>query len=134
MSRPNKQKIPTDAAPGAGLFQAFAGLNLDGLPPVATDSAPSTLPEAPAPTPPSKLGRVVLRRETAHRGGKCVVVLDDFAATLDDVFLHALAQRLRAACGCGGGVKGRMIELQGDQVARVRQHLSSEGFRVAGVV
>ena len=130
MSRPNKQKISTDAAPGAWLFQAFAGLNLEGLPPgTATPETP--LPKDPA--PPAKLGRVVLRRETAHRGGKCVVVLDDFSPALDEAFLEALARRLRATCGCGGALKGRLIELQGDQVPRIRQFLENEGFRVAGV-
>lgn len=131
MSRPNKQKIPTEA-PSGGLFAAFAGLEIQvpatsgpEAPPAGTAEKPSKAPKNP--------GRVVLRRETAHRGGKCVVVLDGFDPALDDEFLHALAKRLRAACGCGGAVKGRAIELQGEQAARARQLLAGEGFRVAGV-
>lgn len=128
MSRPNRNKLSTDAQPGSGLFQAFAGLEIGGLP-----SGPS--PSEPAPTPantPAKLGRVVLRRETAHRGGKSVLVVDGFDASLDQAFIEALAKRLRAACGCGGSVKARTIELQGEQAARARELLEKEGFRVAG--
>jgi len=129
MSRPNKNKIPTEAPSGGGLFAAFAGLEIDGLSP-----GPETLEtKSPPANVPTKLGRVVLRRETAHRGGKCVIVVDGFDAVLDQAFIEALAKRLRAACGCGGAVKERTIELQGDQVAKVREYLAGEGFRVAGV-
>jgi len=81
----------------------------------------------------AKRGRVVLRRETAHRGGKCVIVVSDFDGALDETFIEALATRLRAACGCGGAVKNRTIEMQGDQPARIRELLVAEGFRVAGI-
>jgi len=131
MSRPNKSKIPTGTPPGSGLFQAFAGLEIGGLPagpqaeePKATEPASSAAP---------KRGRVVLRRETAHRGGKTVLVVDGFDPVLGEIFLEALAKRLRAACGCGGTLKARTIELQGDQPSRVRQFLADEGFRVAGI-
>ena len=43
------------------------------------------------------------------------------------------AKKQRAACGCSGTVKGRTIELQGDQPAKVRMALEAEGFQVAGV-
>jgi translation initiation factor 1 len=73
-----------------------------------------------------------LRRETAHRGGKCVTIVDGFDPDFDSETLHILAKRLRLACGCGGAVKGRAIELQGDQPTRVRELLVAEGFRVVG--
>jgi translation initiation factor 1 len=79
------------------------------------------------------MGRVVLRRETAHRGGKTVIVVHDFATHLPVSVIEALAKKLRAACGCGGAVKGRTIELQGDQPGRIRALLEAEGFQVAGV-
>jgi translation initiation factor 1 len=130
MARPNKQKISTDggAAVGGGLFQAFSGLDIGGLPEGPSEEK---LPEKES--KPAKLGRVVLRRETAHRGGKCVIVIDGFEPTLDEVFLSALLKRLRTACGCGGTLKERALELQGDHPQRIRELLVSEGFRVAGV-
>jgi len=128
MARPNKDRIPTDAANSGALFSPFAHLNLEGLP-----QGPAGEPVAPEPDKPSKLGRVVLRRETAHRAGKCVVVLDGFAPHLEQEYLEELARELRARCGCGGSVKGRTIELQGEQVKKARELLAQEGFQVAGV-
>lgn len=99
------------------------------------------LPEAPdQPTgtnettaPLWKLGRVVLRRETASRGGKTVIVVDQFATHLPVSVIETVAKKIRVTCGCGGSVKGRTIELQGDQPARIRAVLEQEGFKVAGV-
>jgi translation initiation factor 1 len=125
-----KKRIDTRAAdaPRTGLNTAFSELNLPDL------------PAGPAPTPPSeapqtlwKMGRVVLRKETAHRGGKTVIVVDDFASHLPGSVIEKVAKRLRSACGCGGTVKGRTIELQGDQPAKVRAALEAEGFQVAGI-
>ena len=130
MSRPNKTKISTEAQSGGGLFAAFAGLEISGLAEEPRETPAPQPDKAPAASP--RLGRVVLRRETAHRGGKCVVVVEGFEATLDQAFIEALGKRLRAACGCGGAVKGRTLELQGEQAGRVRQWLAAEGFRVAG--
>lgn len=126
MSRPNKDKISTQAA-SAGGFQAFAGLEIGGLP-----AGPTNTGEDPAPRAVSKKGRVILRRETAHRGGKTVIIVDGFADPIDDAAIQTLGKKLRAACGCGGAVKGRSIEIQGEQVARLREILAEEGFLVAG--
>jgi translation initiation factor 1 len=83
--------------------------------------------------PPPKLGRIVLRKETAHRGGKTVIVVDDFAPNITSAFIAELAGRLKKQCGCGGTVKGRQIEIQGDQPGKIRAVLEAAGFRVAGV-
>ncbi len=92
---------------------------------------PTNDPEAPKTR--WKMGRVVLQRETAHRGGKTVIVVKDFATHLPQCVIDTIGQRLRAACGCGGSVKGKRIEIQGDQAPRVRSVLEAEGFEVAGV-
>jgi translation initiation factor 1 len=76
---------------------------------------------------------VVLRRETAHRGGKVVVFIDDFAPHISLAAIEELGRRLRNACGCGGTVRGRGIELQGNQPAKIRAFLEAEGFQVAGI-
>ena len=133
MARPNKGKISTDGgkAIGGGLFQAFSGLDLGGLPEGPQPDAAS--PSIEKEEKPTKRGRVVLRKETAHRGGKCVIVVDGFDSSLDEAFLTGLLKRLRSGCGCGGTLKERSIELQGDHPGRIRELLVTEGFRVAGV-
>jgi translation initiation factor 1 len=125
-----KKRVDTNASQAArpGLNAAFAGLNVPDLP---AGKEPAPAPAAPLPV--WKMGRVVLRRETAHRGGKTVIVVDDFATHLPASVIDKVAKKLRAACGCGGTVKGRSIELQGDQPDRVRAALEGEGFQVAGV-
>jgi translation initiation factor 1 len=128
------KKPKLDLTPsGVGLSNAFAGLEVSGLP------AGQNIPPASAPrandevAKPSKYGRVVLRREKAHRGGKTVIVIDDFAPTISYAYIESLAGKLKATCGCGGTTRERMIEIQGDQPGRIRQLLEAEGFRVAGV-
>ena len=79
------------------------------------------------------MGRVVLRRETARRGGKTVLVVHDFATHLPLSVIEAVGKKLRQVCGCGGTVKERTIEIQMDQPARLRAVLEAEGFEVAGV-
>lgn len=124
-----KQKL--DLTPsGAGLHNPFAGLESAGLP--AGPETPSSSSQSETPKP-SKFGRVVLRREKAHRGGKTVIVVYDFAPNIGLPYIESLAGKLKAACGCGGTVKDREIEIQGDQPARIRTLLEAEGFRVAGV-
>lgn len=113
-------------APLGGLGDAFAGMNLPDLPAGETSTAQAAERLW-------KMGRVVLRKEKAHRGGKTVIVVDDFAAHLPMSVIEATAKKLRGGCGCGGTVKERRIEVQGDQAGRVRAILEGEGFEVAGV-
>lgn len=108
---------------------AFSGLNLPNLP--AGTGAKPVDPEAPQSR--WKMGRVVLQRETAHRGGKTVIVIKDFASHLPLSVIETIAKRVRSACGCGGTVRDRRVEIQGDQVARIREVLEAEGFEVGGV-
>lgn len=125
-----KKRIATQATtqPLGGLGVALAGIDLpDDLPPgpVQIDTPAPSL-STPAP------GRVTLRRERAGRGGKTVVVVDGFAEGFTAADLEEVARVLREACGSGGAVKGRTVEVQGDQPAKVRAALEAHGFRVAG--
>ena len=111
---------------------------LVGLGTALPEAAPSLIatskPETLKPVEPVwKMGRVLLRRETAHRGGKTVVVVYDFASHLPVSIIEKVAKKLRTACSTGGTVKDRTIEIQGDQVAKIRATLETEGFLVAGV-
>jgi translation initiation factor 1 len=125
------RKPRLDLSPtGAGLQSPFAGLNAAGLPAGTASPAPPARREPPKP---SKFGRVVLRREKAHRGGKTVIVIHDFAPNIGLAYLESLAGKLKAACACGGTLRERTIEIQGDQPARIRALLEQEGFQVAGV-
>ncbi len=125
-----KKRIETDGgqAPLGGLGDAFAGMRLPDLPAGEPGKGPEKGVERLW-----KMGRVVLRREKAHRGGKTVIVVDDFATHLPGSVIEATAKKLRAGCGCGGTVKERRIEVQGDQAGKVRAILEGEGFEVAGV-
>jgi translation initiation factor 1 len=128
VSRPKKIGVPLSQDHQSGLNNPFAGLRLDGLPPGAE------LPDPVRPvTRKPGLGRVVLRRETAHRGGKTVIVVYDFATSIPMSMIEELARKLRNACGCGGTTHQRTIELQGNQVTRIRALLEEEGFKVAGI-
>lgn len=127
-----KQKL--DLTPtGAGLNNPFTALEISGLPAGENPSPAPAQSTGETIAKPSKFGRVVLRREKAHRGGKTVIVIDDFAPNISYKYIETLAGRLKAACGCGGTTKDRAIEIQGDQPARIRAFLEQEGFRVAGV-
>jgi translation initiation factor 1 len=112
----------------SALQSPFAALQLEDLP-----DAPPQPEREMAVAAPTKMGRVVLRREKAQRGGKTVVVVSDFEDRIPDAEIEDLAKKARQACGCGGTVRGREIELQGDNAPKVRSFFASAGFRVAGV-
>ena len=90
--------------------------------------------ETPAPAAP-RGGRLVLRRETKHRGGKAVVIIGGFDAipNFDQAAIAALAKACKEALACGGTIDGNEIVLQGDRAAEVAELLRSRGYRVAGV-
>ena len=59
-------------------------------------------------------GRVEVRREKAGRGGKTVTTLKDFPSHIPLNTLEAMTFELKKTCACGGTLKGRVVELQGD--------------------
>lgn len=116
-------------APLGGMARAFDDLDVPVNLPKELRNAPISEPELAL----GRRGRVMLRREKAHRGGRTVIVVDDFGDHLTNQFIESLAKSLRSACGCGGTVRNRTIELQGDQPGKVRTFLEREGFTVCGV-
>lgn len=71
-----------------------------------------------------------LRLEKSGRGGKTVTVVYDLPD--NQTFLKALAAELKKTCGVGGAVAGTTVEVQGDQLARVRPLLQAKGWTVKG--
>ncbi|MFM8683187.1 MAG: translation initiation factor, partial [Chthoniobacterales bacterium] len=73
---------------------------------------------------------LLLRRSTAHRGGKTVLVLDGFSPAWNVAKLEGLLRELKASLGCGGQLNGRTLEIQGDQPDRLQPLLESRGFAI----
>jgi translation initiation factor 1 len=71
-----------------------------------------------------------LRVEKKGRGGKTVTVVDGLPRNA--VFLKALSQELKRACGTGGAAGDGAVELQGDLRERVREFLLKKGYVVKG--
>ncbi|MEM9400491.1 MAG: translation initiation factor [Verrucomicrobiota bacterium] len=130
-----KQKIDiSQSSFGGSLNNAFdqlGSLDTSSLPEGTTDVPVKKLKEDKVSH--AKKGRVVLRRETAHRGGKAVIIVSEFPGEIGDEEIESIARSLRKQCGTGGTVKNREIEIQGNQPAPIRSFLEKEGYRVVGV-
>ena len=72
-------------------------------------------------------GRVDIIRQTAHRGGKAVTVVQNFKG-IGLPEKQALAKKMQKACGVGGTVKDGRIEIQGDKRDEVKRILTEAGF------
>ena len=124
-----KKRIPTDGGPSFGQ-SPFAALSSVGLPP-APEAQPGktggqSVVESSA--PPKNRGRVDILRQTAHRGGKTVTVVTNFAG-IGLPEKEKLAKLMQKSCGTGGTVKDGRIEIQGDKRAEVARILAEAGFR-----
>lgn len=72
--------------------------------------------------------RVDIIRQTAHRGGKTVLVVTNFVG-VGRLEREALARKMRKVAGVGGTVKDGNIEIQGDRREQVAAVLKEAGFR-----
>lgn len=122
MSRKPKSKISTDHQDSLTIANPFAEVNLNNLPkspPTASNSVIET-----------KLkGRVDIIREKSGRAGKTVTVLRGFADVISTEELASLMFQLKKLCACGGSLKERTIELQGDVCEPVMRELEKLKFR-----
>ena len=73
-------------------------------------------------------GRVDIIRQTAHRGGKTVLVVTNFVG-VGRLEKESLARKMRKVAGVGGTVKGGNIEIQGERREQVAAVLREAGFR-----
>jgi translation initiation factor 1 len=88
--------------------------------------------KAAAAAAPPATGQVAkMRLEKKGRGGKAVTVIAGVQGGPE--YLKNLARELKEACGTGGALKDREIELQGDQRERAARALAAKGFRVKGL-
>ena len=73
-------------------------------------------------------GFVRLGRETKGRKGGGVTVVTGLPLAAAE--LDALASRLKKLCGVGGTVRDGVIEIQGEQRARLQPELEKLGYKV----
>ena len=126
MSSSGRDKVSTEGGDGLS-NQAFASLDLGALPkgPSRKDGAK---PEKAGKSKGDQ-GRVEVRREKAGRGGKTVTTLSAFAPAVTLPALEDLTRSLKKKFACGGVLKGRVVELQGDRAEAVLAELTALGFR-----
>ena len=65
-----------------------------------------------------------------RKKGKTVTVVRGLPAEGND--LSELLKKLKSACGAGGTVKDDELEIQGNNLDRVRDELKKIGFRTRG--
>ena len=124
MSKKHKIRPAGDYALGAN---PFAALDRSGLPKGEMKSS-VTFSEQKSMKEKSK-GRVEVRLEKAGRGGKTVTTLKDFPLHISLNTLEVMTFELKKICACGGTLKGRVVELQGDVCDRVSSELKLRGYK-----
>jgi translation initiation factor 1 len=127
MSKRSKNKISTDGADSVLADNPFAALETGGLP--SGPSREQMQPKVSKKKVAKSLGRVEVRREKAGRGGKTVTTLREFPTHVPLKDLEAMTFNFKKTCACGGTLKGRAIELQGDVCDRVIGELQKLGYR-----
>ncbi len=112
-------------APAGPFHDAFSRLR-ERLPEGYTPPAPAAAPDAAA-RPAKAPARAVVRMERKGRGGKEATVVEKLE--LPPAELARWADALKRALGCGGGVEGDAIAVQGDQRDRVVKWLEGRGVK-----
>ncbi|MGA0176904.1 MAG: translation initiation factor, partial [Chthoniobacterales bacterium] len=117
-------RVATEAAPELRT-NPFAALDLGPL-----RDAPANSPTAQLPPKKEPKEHLLLRRSTAHRGGKTVLVLEGFSPAWTGAKLEALLHELKTSLGCGGKIEARTLELQGELAERLIPLLENRDFAV----
>ena len=124
MAREKRQRIATDAATELRA-NPFATLDLGPL-----REGPSVPPPASSTPKKEPAERLLLRRSTAHRGGKTVLVLEGFSPAWNATKLESLLHDLKTSLGCGGKVEARTLALQGELADRLIPLLEARSFTI----
>jgi translation initiation factor 1 (eIF-1/SUI1) len=126
VAREKKQRIPTEAAPAA-FTNPFAALAIQGR---ESESGGSGVPPVTKSSPPQTTERLLLRRSTAHRAGKTVLIVEGFSPTWTTAKLEELLRSLKGHLGCGGLVENRTLHIQGEIAERLIPLLETRGFTI----
>jgi translation initiation factor 1 len=78
----------------------------------------------------SKETQIIQIRVDRRRYGKAMTIVEGFDSSVD---VKALAKQLKSRLATGGTVKGKIIELQGDQRGRVKMMLIKMGYSQEGI-
>ncbi|MCK6603056.1 MAG: translation initiation factor [Bacteroidetes bacterium] len=73
---------------------------------------------------------LTVKTDRSGRAGKTVTLISGFDH--NPQVIEKLAREIKQGCGTGGTVKGKVIEIQGDQVKKVKEVLISKGYAVRG--
>jgi translation initiation factor 1 len=106
----------------------FAELKNMNLPSTPASAAATEDKVHKPPASKKNRGRVDILRQTAHRGGKTVTVVTNFAG-VSQTEQRQLGKTMQKACGAGGTTKDGRIEIQGDHRETVARILTEAGFR-----
>ncbi len=129
MSRKSKTKISTSNENPLLAANPFTNINLENLP---ENSNPETVSKDQVIATEKNLrsrGRVEVTREKSGRAGKLVTILREFSVMVPIKELRTIALELKKQCACGGSLKGRTIELQGDVSQQAMADLRKRGFK-----
>lgn len=126
-----KKRISTSGASGPLRQNPFGGLDRSAFPECvgkSPDFASTETDQSKGAQSGKIRGRVDIIRQTAHRGGKTVLVVTNFVG-VGRLEKETLAKKMRKIAGVGGTVKGGNIEIQGDRREQVAAVLREAGFR-----
>lgn len=118
------------------MTRLFAGTVFDSHP--TCDRCSKPLEQCSCPPVPVEVVRKPPAKQTAklslerRKKGKTVTIIRGLSAS--DTDLPELLAAVKQACGAGGSLAGEELEVQGDQRSRVREVLSTRGYRVTGDV
>ncbi len=116
-TRPADPDQPAAAKPFNDAFSSLRERLPEGYSPAAADPSAAPAPRLPA--------RAVVRLERKGRAGKEATIVEKLE--LEPAELVRWADELKRALGCGGGVEGEAVVVQGDQRERVVRWLGERG-------
>ncbi|HLC56548.1 MAG TPA: translation initiation factor [Candidatus Nanoarchaeia archaeon] len=74
----------------------------------------------------AKEGQRIKVRMVKRRFGKMITLIEGLDASID---VKEIAKSLKSKLACGGTVKSKIIELQGDHVQKAKEELVKLGFK-----